>query len=351
MSGRTPVAPAHIVGQVRLRQRGPRKVWHARYMTPAGRKEESLKVTNLKVAVRKATELNSILDSGQFAALEARHQAKKLTFASFMAEFKANYSRWGPTTWAGNKSRLQRLEEEFGDIPLNGLTARHIESFLARKREHDGVTIATTNRYLTTLKTILKMAVRWGYLPTSPADSLKMLKEETQIPAALTEDQLACLLRELPDYAQTIVTFAVDTGLRRSEMAQLNWSDVSLDDRTIVVQGSSAKNDEFRVIPMTDRVHGLLCALHQQAPLGKGQTRVLPWKDIKIALKGAGKRSGVGHVHLHMLRHTFATRLRDRGVPLDRIKELLGHKSMAMVLRYAKARPEQLRDAIQALNT
>ena len=51
-----------------------------------------------------------------------------------------------------------------------------------------------------------------------------------------------------------------------------------------------------------------------------------------------------------MLRHTFATRLRDRGVPLDRIKELLGHKTMDMVLRYAKANPKQLEQAIQALN-
>ena len=55
-------------------------------------------------------------------------------------------------------------------------------------------------------------------------------------------------------------------------------------------------------------------------------------------------------VHFHMFRHTFATRLRDRGVPLDRIKELLGHKTMVMTLRYAKVRPVQLEEAIAALN-
>ena len=52
-----------------------------------------------------------------------------------------------------------------------------------------------------------------------------------------------------------------------------------------------------------------------------------------------------------MLRHTFATRLRDRGVPLDRIMELMGHKSMEMVLRYAKARPQQLFEAIRSLDS
>ena len=67
-------------------------------------------------------------------------------------------------------------------------------------------------------------------------------------------------------------------------------------------------------------------------------------------MHSAGVCAGLGHVHLHMLRPTFATRLRDEGVALDRIMELLGHKSMDMVLRYAKARPEQLKEAIEALN-
>ena len=71
--------------------------------------------------------------------------------------------------------------------------------------------------------------------------------------------------------------------------------------------------------------------------------------DIKRSLATAGKRAGIGHVHLHMMR-SFATRLRDRGVPPDRIKELQGHKTMDMVLRYAKANPKQLEDAIAALN-
>jgi len=51
-----------------------------------------------------------------------------------------------------------------------------------------------------------------------------------------------------------------------------------------------------------------------------------------------------------MFRHTFARRLRDRGAPLDRIRELLGHKTMVMTLRYAKVRPVQLKEAIAALD-
>ncbi|MEW6756476.1 MAG: tyrosine-type recombinase/integrase, partial [Candidatus Latescibacterota bacterium] len=80
------------------------------------------------------------------------------------------------------------------------------------------------------------------------------------------------------------------------------------------------------------------------------QPLVVPFRDIKRALDTAGRKAGIGHVHPHQLRHVFATRLRDRGVPLDRLMELMGHRTMAMSLRYARARPQQLVEAIQALN-
>jgi integrase len=54
--------------------------------------------------------------------------------------------------------------------------------------------------------------------------------------------------------------------------------------------------------------------------------------------------AGIQHLHAHMLRRTFATKIRESEVPIDRFWEFLGHKTMAMVLRYAKVRPKQLQD-------
>ena len=59
--------------------------------------------------------------------------------------------------------------------------------------------------------------------------------------------------------------------------------------------------------------------------------------------------AGIQHLHAHILRHTFATKIRESEVPLDRLMEFLGHKTMAMVLRYAKVRPKQLQDAIKKI--
>jgi integrase len=98
---------------------------------------------------------------------------------------------------------------------------------------------------------------------------------------------------------------------------------------------------------MTRRVRGLLEDLRTTAT---GSGAILPTADVSHSLATAARKAGIGHVHIHQLRHTMATRLRDRGVPLDRIMEIMGHRSYALVLRYAKARPQQLVDAIRNLD-
>ena len=119
MAGRKAEATVHVIGQVRLRRRGAKKLWHARYMTPAGRKEQSLKVTNLKVAMRKARDISDLLERGEFTTLETRQASRKMTFATLMEEFKANYTNWSESTWRGNQAMLGKLEDEFGDLPLS----------------------------------------------------------------------------------------------------------------------------------------------------------------------------------------------------------------------------------------
>ena len=225
-----------------------------------------------------------------------------------------------------------------------------MESFLTVRLDQDGITKATYNRHLAALKTVFKMAVRWGLLAHNPAQPIRTLREEPTIPRALSDAEVVGLLAHLPEHARVVAIVALDSGRRRSELFGLQWTDVDFERQQITVTHS--KNGTFRVIPMTQRVYETLQEQRQKGVIpyvlpskaegGKGQ-------DIREALDGAGKRSGIGHVTQHQLRHTFASRLRDKGVPLDRIKELLGHKTMVMTLRYAQANPVQLREAIEAL--
>ena len=288
------------------------------------------------------------LDRDPYVTTDEARRRDELTFSQYLEEFLDNYEGWNERTRKGNQYLIRKLDEEFGELPLAAITPRLVESYLARRRDMDGIATATRNRYLATMKAIFKVAVRWGYLSHSPVDQIKTLREQQKIPEALTEEQFELLLSELKEPARSIVLVAGETGMRRSEIRNMRWNDIDFAERSIRIP--TRKNHEFLVLPMTERVYQLLLLRREQSRRATvTDVRVLPFVDIKKALSGAAKRAGVGHVTLHMLRHTFATRLRERGVPLDRIKELLGHRTMAMTLRYAKASPSQLREAIAAL--
>ena len=335
------------VGQVSVHKKG--RIYHARYPTPIGRRERTLKTSNLKAALRRARELDERLDRDPYVTPDEERRRDQLTFSQYLEEFLKNYDGWSESTRKGNQYMIRFLDEEFGDLPLQAITPRLVETYLARRRDIDGITTGTRNRYLATLKAIFKVAVRWGYLSQSPVDQIKTSREQQKIPQALTEQQFELLLAELNEPARSIVLIAGETGMRRSEIRNMRWNDIDFADRSIRIP--TRKNQEFLVLPMTERAYRLLLQRRERSRRATvTDIRVLPFVDIKKALSGAAKRAGIGHVTLHMLRHTFATRLRELGVPLDRIKELLGHRTMAMTLRYAKASPNQLREAITALD-
>ena len=122
---------------------------------------------------------------------------------------------------------------------------------------------------------------------------------------------------------------------------------MDLTERTLTVKKS--KNKKTRVLYLTDRVYEVLMRI-KSTSLPHPELNVFSTAEINRHLHRAGMKTGIGHVHMHMLRHSFATFMRDEGVPLDRIMEALGHSSMEMVLRYAKARPQQLKEAFAALD-
>ena len=126
-------AQVHVAGQVHLRQRGPNGIWHARYKTPTGRVEQSLKVTNLRVAQKKASEINELLDRDDFTTLTDRSRTKDITFATFWEEFKKNYTNWSPAMWQKNRACHNKLLAEFGPVPLRASNTRLIETYLARR--------------------------------------------------------------------------------------------------------------------------------------------------------------------------------------------------------------------------
>jgi len=156
---------------------------------------------------------------------------------------------------------------------------------------------------------------------------------------------LACSDR--PVWLKPVVIFALHTGMRRGEILSLKWTDVDFTRKLVRVLKS--KNGEKRSVPMSNTVYGLLRGQNIRDISG----RVFPvsFRCLRQGFEKACSRAGLDNFTFHDLRHTFATRLVQNGVDLYKVKELLGHKTIAMTMRYSHHYPESLRSSVEILDS
>jgi integrase len=140
----------------------------------------------------------------------------------------------------------------------------------------------------------------------------------------------------------------MNTGLRRGELLKLRWCSIDFNHRLLTVDGPDAKSRQTRHVPLNEEAISVLRRWREQADGGQ---RVF---DSSTGFKSAWtqllKRAEITKFRWHDLRHHFASRLVQRGVPLNTVRELLGHSSVAMSLRYAHLAPDQRHEAVAKLN-
>lgn len=234
------------------------------------------------------------------------------------------------------------------DKPIRSITEEDVDR-LVFDLERAGNSNGTINRKLAALSKMLTVAQARGWVPRKVRiDRKREAENRIRWLDADEEARLTRYLRHIGkhDYVD-LFTFLVDTGLRVGEALRLEWRDVDLDRGLITVWIS--KGERPRSVPLTGRVKAILRAR-------KG-TGVGPWTwTTPTSLRHAWTlaRAHMGLVNdeqfvPHALRHTFASRLVQAGVPILTVKELCGHKSIEITLRYAHLAPTNLVDAISRL--
>jgi integrase len=216
------------------------------------------------------------------------------------------------------------------------------------------VTAATANREFAFLRRVFNVAIRDDKASSNPVSKLKTLREPSGRTRYLTDDEEERLMKALPsEEDRARVTVLLQTGFRRGELLGLRWRDVDLKAGILTIP--KAKNGEARHVPLTSTVRGLLS--HRPRPLD-GRALVFPnserHRDLRWAKKtvpAALRAAQIEDFRFHDLRHTFASRLAMEGVDLMTIRELMGHKTMAMTLRYSHLSPGHRRTAIERLVT
>jgi integrase len=246
-------------------------------------------------------------------------------------------------------AKLKWLHPILGGLMLDEVTPDVIARIReARLRE---ASKSTANRFLALVRAILRRAAdEWDWLEKAP--KVKLFKESGGRVRFITPEQVQALLRELPAHQQDMVVFALQTGLRQSNVLKLEWSRVNLEAGHMWVDAADSKSRKAIAVPLNREA---LAVLHRQ--IGKHPVRVFTFAGQPVgsantrAWRNALKRAGIEDFRWHDLRHTWASWHRMQGTPTHELQQLGGWKTGAMVERYAHLAPDHLANAAARLDS
>jgi integrase len=262
------------------------------------------------------------------------------------------------------------LKPRFGHLRLDEIGYGEIQDYAAAKAKK--LAKKTVNNHLTVLRRILVVAKKRGLIASVPEiEWLSAPKPEFDFLSFEEADRLA---RTAEDDWQRMIVLALRTGLRQGELLALRWEDVDLKAgvlhvRRSVTQGkvtdaatgelvsrkavTEPKSGKGREVPLGD---GALAVLRAQRHLRSelvfcgDDGRMLGKNECKWPLWSSCKRAGLRRIGWHVLRHTFASHLVMRGVPLRAVQDLMGHATVEMTMRYAHLSPNVPREAVRLLD-
>lgn len=237
----------------------------------------------------------------------------------------------------------RHLDRYLGDTTLNQINGDVIWSIVQGELKK-GNKPATVNRYLATIRSLLRMARdEWQWIDTMP--KIRLLTGEVERDRWLTREEADRLIRHCPPHLAALVRFALATGCRASEITGLEWNRVDLDRKTAWL--NKTKNGTPRGVPLNEDAIEVL-----KEQIGKNLTHCftyegepIRWQISNTAWHTALATSGIQDFRFHDLRHTWASWHRQAGTSCDELKDLGGWKSRIMVDRYAKFATENLLSA------
>lgn len=276
---------------------------------------------------------------------------------------------------------LKRYFTRFDERPAASLTVGDMELWRREMRETRKLKAATLNRAATYLTAMLNWAVRRKLISANPLEELDHLKETDSRKSwrFLSKDEIAVLkealrardaavrARAVPciyaepmggafaDPLEPMALVALNTGVRWGTLVSLRWLNVDLAHGTLYIDADSTKAEAAQTLPLNSSALDVLKKWRGEAPEAAPVSLVFPapaggmFYNVNKAWYRLLADSGLGHLRWHDLRHTFASQLVIAGIPLNTVRELLGHKNIKTTLRYAHLAPQGLRAAVECI--
>lgn len=287
---------------------------------------------------------------------------KTVTFAEFAPKWFEEY------VVANNKYSEQLKKKQvlstslipfFGKTSISEINGRDIERYKVQQ-VHLGLKNKTIMNRLLVLNKCLVTAYEWLKLDGAPP---KIIWPKWTVPEIdyLSPEECELLVSRASGIIQEMMLMALRTGMRQGELKGLQWSSIDWMTRTVAVRHSRddyqkllvpPKNNRTRYIPLDidlytvlyrrKRETGYVFLAYDGTPFDKNR--------MNDAIGKVCRQASIRKIGWHTLRHTFASHLAMRGVPLPAIKELMGHANITTTMRYAHVAPSTLRTAIEMLN-
>lgn len=298
-----------------------------------------------------ARRLESEMDRGLFVD---RTEAERNTLDDLLKRYADEVSPH-KKGGAGEILRIRKLRKDaLAQYKITALSSKVLADY--RDRRLTEVSGSSVNRDLNLISHVLNVARReWSvHFETNPVSVIRRPRENRARSRRLSLGEERRLLAELlPSprnsegrfepggcrnrWVHPVVTIAIETAMRRSEILSLRWSDVFLD--ACYVRLHDTKNGEARDVPLSSRAVATLSALPRHI---SGHVFPISPEALKKAFTRACERAGIDDLHFHDLRHEATSRISER---LDNVLELsavTGHKTVQMLKRYYHPRATDL---------
>jgi len=333
-------------------------------------REAGKPIDSKSLALAEAERIRTAIRNGSFRSQKSPDTADPaMTFAAFAQIWR---DRRGSQLVRprDNDYRLKKIEAfrlgdgdsltTFGDKPLDTITTDDIERF-RESRNREGLSTVTVNHDLKLLRKMLNWGVRMGYLERTPfkigTETAISLEREIPRSVRFESDDEQRLLDAADPHLRAVIIALLDTACRSGELLSLQWKNVNLERREMLIEGHKAKTRTARILPISSRLLSVL-ELRRHAPDGQppgpeayvfGNDLGEPVKSVREPWEKARKAAGLPGLQLRDLRHEAGSRFDEAGVPTNYVSKILGHTNLTTTSRYLNIHRRGLHLAMEKL--
>lgn len=289
-------------------------------------------------------------------------EAKKHTVAELIERYSSQVLPNKPKNEKNQRTHLHWWKEQIGYYMLADISSAMVtqcrdkllsEEITEGKKRSPG----TVSRYMTTMSYVMNLALcEWEWIENNPFSRVKKPTEPRGRVRFLDDDERTRLidicLASSHKSLYPIVVLAISTGMRKGEILNIKWKDIDLSRSRLVLH--ETKNNERRAIPIVGLAHKILADKSKVRQIDS--QLVFPSSDpnkptcIRKAWDTALSDAKIDDFKFHDLRHTAASYLAMNGATLAEIAEVLGHKTLQMVKRYAHLSEAHTSSVVERMN-